>query len=299
LEREGYIRRGYDFAAGCAIKIFEPVADVLDRVEPADRRDKLATVLKGCKIADYGEKRGVNLARLCRQIGLDPEETELLLVELNRAEMLSFRVWEKGYTIFKQPRLLEASQLDLNRPALLQQVENARRRLKQMIDEYLETGHCRRVAILRYFGESPRYEHCHKCDNCGLPEDVPWSQTFDLDLPDLFTVYHPGYVAIEAASHFHGQFGRTKVIQTLIGQSFNPWDKKALPRTLTDSEYFKALRGYQYEDVRDFFKLLEERGYLTSVHKEIGGKSLPLIGVTEKGIQALEQGNTRSLPTIG
>ena len=299
LEQEGYIRRGYDFAARCAIKVFEPVADVLARVESPERRHRLAALLEALKIADYGEKRGVNLARLCRQTGLDLEEVELLLIELNRAELLSFRTWEKGYTIFKQPRLADAQGLDLDRPALLSHVENARRKLKQMIEGYLETPGCRRVAILRYFGEEPGYDRCYKCDRCGLPEEVPWAQTFDVDLPDLFTVYHPGYVAIEAASHFHGQFGRTKVIYTLIGQSFNPWDKKALPRTLTDSEYFKALRGYRYEDMRDFYKLLEKQGYVTPVYKEINGKLLPLIGVTEKGIQALEQGDTRFLPTIG
>jgi len=299
LEQEGYIRRGYDFAAGCAIKIFEPVADLLARVEPPERRARLAALLNGIKIADYGEKRGINLARLCRQLSLDLETTELFLIELNRAELLSFRVWEKGYTITKQPRLAETQGLSLDRPALLNQVENARRKLQQMIEGYLQTPDCRRVAILRYFGESPTYEHCHKCDNCGLPEEVPWAQTFDVDLPDLFTVYHPGYVAIEAASHFHGQFGRTKVIYTLIGKTFNPWSQQALPRTLTDSEYFQALRGYDERDVRDFYNLLEEQGYVTTVHREINGKSLPFIGVTEKGIQALEQGDTRSLPTIG
>ena len=62
LEREGYIRRGYDFAARCAIKIFEPVADVLARVQAPERRQQLATLLRALKLTDYGEKRGVNLA---------------------------------------------------------------------------------------------------------------------------------------------------------------------------------------------------------------------------------------------
>jgi ATP-dependent DNA helicase RecQ len=299
LEREGYIRRGYDFAAGCAIKIFEPVADVLAKVEPAERRDRLAALIAALKLPDYGEKRGVNLAKLCRQIDLNPEEAELFLIELNRAEVLSFRSWERGYTVTKRPRMAATPQLALDRPALLSQVQNARARLDRMIRDYLETPDCRRVAILTYFGEQPPYEKCHKCDRCGLPEEVPWSQTFDVDLPDLYTVYHPGYVAIEAAAHFQGQYGRTKVIYTLIGQSFSPFDKKALPRGLTDSEYFKALRGYKYEQVRDFYGLLEGQGYVTKVYKEISGKQLPLIGVTEKGLHALENGDTRVLPTIG
>lgn len=298
LEREGYIRRGYDFAAGCAIKIFEPVADVLEKVEDAERRVRLATLIAALKLPDYGEKRGVNLARLCRQIDLNPEEAELFLIRLNRDEILSFRSWERGYTVNKQPRMATTPRLALDRPALLSQVQNARAKLDRLIRDYLETRDCRRSAILSYFGEQPLDPKCHKCDRCGLPEEVPWSQTFDVDLPDLYTVYHPGYVAIEAAAHFQGQYGRTKVIYTLIGQNFSPFDKKALPRGLTDSDYFKALRGYKYEQVWDFYGLLEAQGYVTKVYKEIGGQQLPMIGVTEKGIAALESGELSSLPTI-
>ena len=299
LEREGYIRRGYDFAAGCAIKIFESVTDVLAKVEPPERRDRLAALIEALKMPDYGEKRGVNLAKLCRQIDLNPEEVELFLIELNRAELLSFRSWERGYTLTKQPRMTETPRLTLDRLALLSQVENARAKLNRMIRDYLETRACRRVAILSYFGEQPPYQHCHKCDSCGLPEEVPWSQTFDMDLPDLFTTHHPGYVAIEAAAHFQGQYGRTKVIGTLVGQSYSPFDKKALPRGLTDSEYFKALRGFKFEQVRDFYGLLEAQGYVTKVYKEIGGQKLPMIGVTEQGVAALESGDLNRLPTIG
>ena len=299
LEREGYIRRGYDFAAGCAIKIFEPVTDVLAKVEPAERRDRLAALIEALRLPDYGEKRGVNLAKLCRQIDLNPEETELFLIALNRAEVLSFRSWERGYTVTKQPRMTATPRLALDRPALLSQVQNARAKLDRMIHDYLETRDCRRAAILSYFGEQPRAPKCHKCDRCGLPDEVPWSQTFDVDLPDLYTVYHPGYVAIEAAAHFQGQYGRTKVIYALIGQNYSPFNKQALPRGLTDSEYFKALRGYKYEQMRDFYGLLEGQGYVTKVYKEIGGQQLPMIGVTEKGIAALESGELSSFPTIG
>ncbi|MGA9348916.1 MAG: RecQ family ATP-dependent DNA helicase [Anaerolineae bacterium] len=298
LEKEGYIKRGYDFAARCAIKIFEPVRETLARVRDAEQRNRLAQLLEGIAIADYGERK-VNLAKLCKRLDLELEETELLLIELNRDEVLSFKAWEKGMTIYRTERLLAADRLELDRPALLAQVQRARRKLHQFIEGYIETKECRRVAILRYFGEVPDHEHCYKCDNCGLPEDIPWSTTFDVDLPDLFTVYHPGYVAIEAAHHFQGRFGRAKVIQTLIGQSYSPWDKRALPRSLTDSEYFKALRGYSYEEMRDFFNLLTQRGYVTTVYKDFNGRRLPMIGVTEKGLAALERGKTRWLPTIG
>ena len=67
---------------------------------------------------------------------------------------------------------------------------------------------------------------------------------------------------------------------------------------LTDSEYFKALRGYKFEQVRDFYGLLEELGYVTKVYREIGGQRLPMIGVTHQGVAALESGDLGPLPTI-
>jgi hypothetical protein len=34
------------------------------------------------------------------------------------------------------------------------------------------------------------------------------------------------------------------------------------------------------------------------VYKEIGGQQLPMIGVTERGVTALESGDLSALPTI-
>ena len=58
-------------------------------------------------------------------------------------------------------------------------------------------------------------------------------QAFDVDLPDLYMVYHSGYVAIEAAAHFQGQYGRTKVIYTLIGENSAPSTRRRCRRGLT------------------------------------------------------------------
>jgi hypothetical protein len=41
--------------------------------------------------------------------------------------------------------------------------------------------------------------------------------------------------------------------------------------------------------VRDFYGLLEQEGYVKKVYKEIGGQQLPMIGVTELGLNALER----------
>jgi hypothetical protein len=38
--------------------------------------------------------------------------------------------------------------------------------------------------------------------------------------------------------------------------------------------------------------------FVAKVYKEISGRQLPMIGVTERGVAALESGDLGSLPTI-
>ncbi len=47
--------------------------------------------------------------------------------------------------------------------------EVAEKQLDAMVDYAEDTFRCRRLPLLRYFGETPKFEKCNRCDNCIHP----------------------------------------------------------------------------------------------------------------------------------
>src|SRR5207302_1065161 len=47
----------------------------------------------------------------------------------------------------------------------------AREQLQQMV-HYAESSECRRITLLRYFGEQWPHERCDGCDNCLAPRET-------------------------------------------------------------------------------------------------------------------------------
>jgi ATP-dependent DNA helicase RecQ len=83
----------------------------------------------------------------------------------------------------------------------------ARAQLQQMV-HYAETRHCRRVTLLRYFGEEYTKSSCESCDNCLTPRE-----TFDGTIPaqKFLSCIH----RIHAKSGFG--FGLNHVVDVLRG----------------------------------------------------------------------------------
>jgi ATP-dependent DNA helicase RecQ len=53
-----------------------------------------------------------------------------------------------------------------------QRAEADRDHLRRVV-HYAQTALCRWKAVLDYFGETPEWEHCGRCDNCGRPIEEP------------------------------------------------------------------------------------------------------------------------------
>jgi ATP-dependent DNA helicase RecQ len=78
--------------------------------------------------------------------------------------------------LFSAGDVVKQTQFIDEKPSLQEQ-KIAREQLRQMV-HYAESSECRRVALLRYFGERWPEENCGACDNCLTPRE-----TFDGTIP--------------------------------------------------------------------------------------------------------------------
>lgn len=85
------------------------------------------------------------------------------------------------------------------------QQAGARQRLNQMVS-FAETGQCRRVPLLLYFGETPDSDSCDNCDNCREREQG-----------ELIDVSVPAQKFLSCVKRTGERFGAAHVINVLRG----------------------------------------------------------------------------------
>ncbi|HET6655289.1 MAG TPA: DNA helicase RecQ [Gammaproteobacteria bacterium] len=116
---------------------------------------------------------------------------------------------------------------------------------------YCELSTCRRIHLLRYFGEHPEAD-CHNCDTCLAPPET-WDAT-DAARKLLSAVYRTGqrFGAQYLVGHLRGdaderaeRFGHTKLSTFGIGEEMKPKQWRSVIRQLTARGYLEAdVEGY-------------------------------------------------------
>ena len=152
----------------------------------------------------------------------------------------------------------------------------ARRQLRQMLD-YADTTGCRRVELMRYFGETFQACDCGACDNCLAP-----LETYDATLPAqklLSCVYR-----IRAASGF--DMGLKHVVDVLRGHA-NEKTERLRHDALSTWGIGADKTEHEWMHLgREMLRL----GYV-----ELGSEGLPVVGITDAGRELLR---TRTAVTL-
>ena len=151
-----------------------------------------------------------------------------------------------------------------------QQRRIATTQLRQMVD-FAESGECRRIALLRYFGEDFRESNCGGCDNCLTPR-----QTFDGTLAGqkfLSCVFR-----VREKSGF--DFGINQIVEVLSGaetENILKWDH----HTVSTYGIGKELSRVEWKTIgRELVRL----GYLRQAAEKFN-----VLQLTEQGAAALRE----------
>src|SRR2546430_9434379 len=142
--------------------------------------------------------------------------------------------------------------------------------LRQMVD-FAESGECRRIGLLRYFGEDFRESNCGGCDNCLTPRE-----TYDGTLAGqkfLSCVYR-----VREKSGIN--FGINQIVEVLAGaetENIIKWDHHTVSTYGIGKEFSRV-------EWRSIGRELIRLGYLRQVAEKFN-----VLQLTEQGQAALKQ----------
>ncbi|HID64253.1 MAG TPA: RecQ family ATP-dependent DNA helicase, partial [Anaerolineae bacterium] len=247
LEQADYVERKEDFTVWGVLHVFMARNEfhaALRRQSPRTQ-EVMGRFLAQLPRYGRGSRNEVNLLETARLIGVDVTELEHILNDLTAKELLSFRSWDRGYTLIRQPKLLTSRAYSLRQDEIHRHYDEREKKLKRMIDyAHLPRGRCRRHFILDYFGDPTAPSHCAMCDNCR-PWGLPWDHVTDNDIVDASQVFDPAYTILETVFWNQAREGRKY-----------PFGVKTLVRLLTGNDYFERRRGRNLRDI-EFFGRLE------------------------------------------
>lgn len=145
----------------------------------------------------------------------------------------------------------------------------------EKIIEYAETNACRRVLLLKYFGDlsTSAVEDC--CDNCKVLKTPPGSQIVRAELTEDART---ALVILDCIRRMPIGLGRSKIAKILLGSKAVDILTFHYDRNI----YYGRLAGLKKIEIELYIEQLLELGYL----KTIGGK-LPTIKLSPAGEAAI------------
>ncbi|MGA8656811.1 MAG: RecQ family ATP-dependent DNA helicase [Chthoniobacterales bacterium] len=173
---------------------------------------------------------------------------------------------------------LGARQLPIDLRALREKESRDRAKLKAMLD-YAYARACRQKIILRYFGDNAASD-CGACDHCSSKRHTklrePDATEHLLVRKVLSGIARMSY---RAAEGFRPRFGRTRVIQVLVGSKAQELSDLRLDRLST----YGILEGESVAYLHELFRELEDSGLIYATTGQY-----PTICLTALGAEVMQ-----------
>jgi ATP-dependent DNA helicase RecQ len=173
---------------------------------------------------------------------------------------------------------LVSRQLPIDLRALREKESRDRAKLKAMLD-YAYARACRQKIILRYFGDNAASE-CGACDHCSSKRHTklrePDATEHLLVRKVLSGIARMSY---RTAEGFRPRFGRTRVIQVLVGSKAQELSDLRLDRLST----YGILEGESVAYLHELFRELEDSGLIYATTGQY-----PTICLTALGVEVMQ-----------
>jgi len=242
LEEWGYLRREQDYTRRAAVTVNRSRGDFLNAVARyASGETALAEALLAQAVEGVPGRFFLDLPALAQALNRPILQVEETINRWDRANLLVFRGFERGYIIWPTQRLRAEPQLQWDaQPMSVHQAEKEAK-LKRMITyaEALAAGVCRKRYVLRYFGEQPEWIRCGACDHCP-PLQVTWGSVSIGECPKISDYVDPASIIIEA---HHWNVRRAARLGRL------PKSHKAIERWLVGDDWYGLPDDFPYFEV--------------------------------------------------
>ena len=271
LEQTGYVARsgrGRNTGMLRLTALPESLA-ALRKGRPTQRSQFLERGLQCWGEAAWRNGVSCTVEQLRRISGLETEQLRRVLHALD-GEFLEYRPPFAGSaTELLKP---EQTELEIDFTEFERKREFELARLEDVIS-YVRNPDCRQRTLIGYFGEETADWRCDNCDRCrAVAAPRAWREAAADELEDLRTV-------LATVGEFRGRLGRGRLSLILAGarrQELLEWNLDRHPR-------FGALAGRKQNRILQYFKALEDQGYLG----RCGNPEYPCLELTPAGRRAL------------
>ncbi len=241
LEEQGYLRREEDYTRRAVVTINRHREDFLNAAARDDPGEvALAELLLSQAREGIPGRFFLELPVLAQSLGRSILSVEATLNRWDRANLLVFRGFERGYVIWPTDRLRREPHLR-EIPRMSAYLMEKESRLEQIIAyaQELPSHECRKRFVLRYFGEKPGWARCGACDHCP-PLYVPWGDVSVGELPKISDYVDPASIILEA---HHWNVRRAAQLGRL------PKSAQAIERWLIGDKWYGVPEDFPYFEV--------------------------------------------------
>jgi ATP-dependent DNA helicase RecQ len=247
-------------------------------------RDDLRLLYQALSPASNSQKM-VLLDDLSCLTGLPEIKLRVGLSELERAGILE-HFGDQGLQLSIKLNPWQDSEIQAIAGRLTQHQVYRKSQLQRMIT-YAESNTCRRVIILRHFGDTGPAEAKVCCDNCQALQSISPTPNPPVKLTHSEQV---DLIILEAVRRLPHKVGKEKIIQILKGSRA----KDILEFGYDQSDYYGKLTAFSRLELKRRVDQLLERRYL----KVVGGK-YPILGLTPQAEAFLHDQAAIDLPRSG